>query len=85
MPACRQIESSVIQITPDGYVCLWELCSVKLDTVYDFFAHVEQHVRGNPRIAKGEEKIVCYWSGKCEYYLIHHLYFLLVIVVINNF
>lgn len=67
LPACRQTESYVIPISPDGYECLWELCSVTVDTIYDFFTHVEQHVRGNPRIAKGADKIVCFWGGKYKF------------------
>lgn len=64
LPACTQPPVMKMPVALDGYTCHWELCSVKVYTVFDFFTHVEQHVRGNPRISEGDIMIMCYWIGK---------------------
>lgn len=74
LPACTQQELYVIPVFPVGYTCEWEFCSVNVDNICDYFSHVEQHVRGYPRIAKGNEEIRCCWNGKSiiSYFKIMH-------------
>ncbi|XP_044268705.1 histone H4 transcription factor-like isoform X2 [Tribolium madens] len=62
LPECTLTEHFVIPVTPDGYLCEWEYCNERFETVFEFFDHVQIHVYHNPKSNK-EGVITCCWKG----------------------
>ncbi|KAJ8958907.1 hypothetical protein NQ318_019675 [Aromia moschata] len=65
LPKCTQREENVNPVRPNGYTCEWEDCSNNFLTVFEFYTHMELHIKNNPRVSNEalNETIVCAWDG----------------------
>ncbi|KYB27345.1 Histone H4 transcription factor-like Protein [Tribolium castaneum] len=62
LPECTLTEHFVIPVTPDGYLCEWEYCNERFETIFELFEHVRVHIYHNPKNHK-QGNITCCWKG----------------------
>ncbi|KAJ8974093.1 hypothetical protein NQ317_011612 [Molorchus minor] len=63
---CTLTNNYVFPVSPAGYTCDWEYCGCNFLTVYDFFKHMDIHIKNNPRVS-------CKTRYRSQYKLAEHL------------